>query len=111
MPNYFGLNRLPVNVAAGVTNQVLVAGVPGYFIQLDSGWATAGGTATTITFGTSTGDAAITPNIPCGVNSGILWPFAAQGWFQTLPGDDLIITTSAGSTVGLMLNYVLVPSP
>lgn len=104
-----GVANAWANVAAGVTDSVLVAAVPGRKIRVlavlvnavDAG-------AITYTFNSKGGGAgtAITPTFEAPLNGG----FAAaegQGWFETLSGEALTITTAAASALGVIVVYTL----
>lgn len=130
MGNYFGVQRAIANVPAGSTDVQLVPGqsLPDgsqAVIRVIGGFFIAGGTATNITLYSRSGgsfasgsgsgstalsgsDTAISPAIPAGINGGICLPEMNPGWFETLPGQALTVTTDAGATVAVDIIYVVV---
>ena len=46
------------------------------------------------------------------VNTGKVVPFSPEGWFQTNPGEDLVLNLSAGVAVGgeCVVNVITVPN-
>jgi hypothetical protein len=129
--NFFGQNFSPFNVAGGVTNQQLIpaqfseAGVP-LMIRVLDGFILSNGTQVTFNQGSpgsgsgssgSSGSGSlsvntgtpISPNMPFQNGGGIVFPFNGPGWFQTGPGQALTVTTGAGPTVAIQLNWVSVP--
>ncbi len=111
MATSFGLQRAFTNLSASSTDTQLVAGATGKVTRVLGVWLLAQGTSTAVTFNsflvaTST---PITPVITCAnTGGGIVMPFAGEGWFETETGADLTITSGAGSTVGVVVLYVVV---
>jgi hypothetical protein len=94
-----------------ITGQALTAR-DGQKIRVYAAFVVGDDTATDVTFysnpdtGTST---AISPILAFGSASGISLPHNPVGWFETLPGETLGITTSAGSTQGVHVVYDYLP--
>lgn len=103
--------RAVANVTASSTNSSLVAAVTGKKIRVVSVVLSCGATATNVTFrskpvGTGTDLTAI---LQLGINGQVVMPHSATGWFETASGEALTVTTGSGSTVGIVVNYILVP--
>lgn len=98
--------RTFVNVAASATASSVVAAVPGKVIRVLGVVFVAGGTATNATFNSAS--AAISCLFANAANGGAVLPYAEQGWFQTVPGEALTVTTGAGATTGIQIIYSLV---
>jgi len=92
------------NVAQSQTAQGLVGAVASTRIRVVSAVAITGGTATNVTFNSAS--TAISPLFATGANTGFMLPFNPAGWFETLAGETLTVTTGAGSTVGILINYL-----
>jgi hypothetical protein len=99
------------NVAASQTDSSIVAASPGYRILVLSYQLMAGGTATDVTFNSKPAGAgtAISMLHACGANSGIASGFASYGFFKSNKSEGLTVTTGAGSTVGIQVQYALIP--
>jgi lysophospholipase L1-like esterase len=100
------------NVAAGSTDYELVAGSVGWRYRVVHFVLSAGGTATAVTFkekpsgGSST---AISATFTCPVNTPVPFPDVPI-WFETATqGTALVVTTGAGSTVGIQFTYLALP--
>jgi len=103
-----------VNVAASQTDAVVVPAVAAQVrIRVLGVTFVAGGTATNATFNSKGSGAgtAITCLFANSANGGAVLPVTpaspeesiAPGWFQTLPGQALTVTTGSGSTTGIVL--------
>ena len=97
-----GINYTPIETASSGT---LVVGVSGRRIVVTSLWVVASANVN-VKFQTFTGSADISGPAYCVANGGIVLGFNAGGWFQTLPGDSLLINLSAGVPVGGSLSYI-----
>lgn len=102
------VRRALLNVAASATDTSLVAAVAGHVIRVISVYALAGGTATNLTFNSAS--TAISALLANDANGGEVLPRNVDGWFQTVAGEALTVTTGAGATTGLQVNYILVPN-
>lgn len=96
------------NVAASQTDSVLVAGIPGKTIRVLSVAFVCGATATVTTFNSKGSGAgvAISPAFANAANGGAILNANPLGWFETLEGEALTVTTGAGSATGILLNCV-----
>lgn len=96
------------NVAAGQTDDALVAAVTGKVIRVVALVAIPGATATTSTFNTKGSGAgvAISGTFDIAARTPFVLPFNPAGWFQTTSGEGLSVTTGAGSTTGYQVVYV-----
>jgi hypothetical protein len=99
------------NVAASQTDSSLVTASAGYRVLVLSYQLMAGGTATDVTFNSKGSGAgtAISMLHACGSNSGIASGFASYGFFKSNKSEALTVTTGAGSTVGIQVQYALIP--
>lgn len=95
------------NVAASQTQQILVSQLAATKICVISVAGVAGGTATNVTFNSST--TAISPLLANGANGGEILPYHPLCWFSTNTNENLTVTTGAGSTTGLLVNYFKLP--
>ncbi len=95
-----------VNVAASATASSVVAAVTGGRIRVISLVVLTGGTATDVTFNSAS--SAISCKFACAANGGVVLPKSESGWFQTVPGQALTVTTGAGSTTGIQVIYEVV---
>lgn len=94
------------NVAAGETDHELVAAVADHRIVVLAMMEHCGDTATSITFNSaSTAISCTFANVAYG---GAVLPECKQGWFKTEEGEALTATTSAGSTTGILIVYIIV---
>ncbi len=94
-----------VNIAASQTNASVVALVASKKIRVLAATFVAGGTATDLTFRTGT-SADISCKFANGANGGAALAFNPCGWFETVAGEALTVTTGAGSTTGIQVVYV-----
>lgn len=94
-------------VETSAPSSTLVFGVPGKRIIALSAWLVASA-AVNAKFQTSTGLVDLTGPAYCVANGGIVLPFNAGGWFNTIVGDSLIFNLSGAIPVGGSLSYVLV---
>lgn len=100
------------NVSASTTDQVLVVADNTFrSIKVVSVAFVAGATATNATFNTyPTGGPGVA--ISClfanGANGGAVLNRNEDGWFWTVGGQGLSITTGSGSTLGVLVNYIYV---
>lgn len=97
--------RAFLNLAAASTGSTLVAAVTSKKIRVLQVAAVAGGTATNLTFNSASAGA-ISPLFANGANSGEVLPFSPVGWFETVAGEALTVTTGAGSTTGILVSYI-----
>lgn len=83
----------------------VISGTPGLMIRVLA-MDLVSSTAITIQWQTSTGPTLISGPQAFAANGGIVRPFNQAGWFQTFPGDDLLINLSGATTVGGNITYV-----
>lgn len=97
------------NVAASQTDSSVVAAAAGKRVTVESVALLAGGTATNVTFNSKGSGAgvAISALFACGINGGIVLPHNPKGWFETVAGEALTVTTGAGATTGIQVQYSL----
>ena len=102
--------RTFANIAASSTDSSLVAAVSGKKIRVHGAVLQCGGTATTSTFNSkpSGSGVAISMLFANGANGGAVLPTSELGWFDTVEGEGLTVTTGAGSTTGIQLIYSVV---
>lgn len=93
-------------VAASDTDEELEELTASKKIRVLSLYVQAGGTATDVTFESST----TTPKfkVTAGINGGCVLPFNPVGWFETASGESLTVTTGAGSTVQIAGTFIKV---
>ncbi|MBI3936410.1 MAG: hypothetical protein HY323_05490 [Betaproteobacteria bacterium] len=98
------------NVAASQTDSQLVAGTTGKKIRVLAVAFVCGATATTAIFNSKPAGAgvAISMTFANAANGGAVLPQNPLGWFETVAGEALTLTTGAGSTTGVQVVYVLV---
>lgn len=101
-------NSGPKNIAASTGTGEIVAAVTGMRIRVLSVIGLAGGTATELTF--KSGSTAISLLFSNAANGGEILPNNVHGWFQSAAGEALNVTTGAGSSTGIQINYILVPA-
>lgn len=96
------------NVAQSQTDSAVVAAVSGKRIRVIAVCCVAAAVATNITFNSKPGGAgaAISALFANGANGGFVLSFNPVGWFQTVSGEGLSVTTGAGSTTGIQVTYV-----
>jgi hypothetical protein len=95
------------NVAASATDLELVPILANTVIRVTGVVMMAGATATNVTFNTKSQSAGtpISPLFATGANGGAALPYMEDGWFDTLPGQALTVTTGSGSAVGVIVKY------
>lgn len=93
------------NVAASATNTSVVGAVTSKKIRVLAAVFVTGDTATTLTFW-SAASAAISCLFANAANGGASLAFSPTGWFETVAGEALTVSTGAGSTTGIQLVYV-----
>ena len=100
------------NISANTTDYVLIAGdTSNRTIKVVSVAFVAGAMATNATFNscpTGGSGTAISCLFANGANGGAILNRNEDGWFSTVGGQGLSITTGAGSTTGVLVNYVYV---
>lgn len=96
------------NIAASQTDANVVTAVSGKRIRVIGLVVMAGGTATNVTFNSKPGGSgvAISMLFACGANGGAVLPFNPVGWFQTVSGEGLTVTTGSGATTGIQVVYI-----
>lgn len=94
-----------LNQAASGTNQTVVAAVTSKKLRVLALAVTCGATATNVTFNSSSAGAK-TCLFANGANGGFILPFSPVGWFETVAGEALAVTTGAGSTTGIQVVYI-----
>lgn len=96
------------NVAASQTDSNIVTAVPTKKIRVIQVGNLTGATATNLTFNTKPAGAgtAISPLFANGANGGEILPFSSMGWFETVAGEGLTVTTGAGATTGILVGYI-----
>lgn len=105
-----GVQNAWANVAAAQTDSALVAAVPNRKIRVlgvlvnakDAG-------AVTFTFNSKPAGAgnAISPTFIAPLNGGFVLPQGGDGWFETVAGEGLTITTAAASALAVLVVYEL----
>lgn len=107
------IRRAFADVAAGSTDAALIPAEEGMTPRILSLAMVTGGTATTVTLKSKTGEeasVAISPLFANAANGGAVLPFNEHGWFQALQaGDAVTVTTGAGSSTGLLVQFVMIP--
>ncbi len=101
-PKYF-----TETVAASDTDESLVGSVASRKIRVIALAVQCGATATDVTFESST--TTRIHKVPAGANGGQILPYNPAGWFETISGEGITVTTSAGSSVEISGVYVEVP--
>lgn len=101
------VTAVPLNVAASSTDTSVVAANGSKRINVLALYCVAGATATNVTFNTKGAGAgtAISALLANAANGGAVLPYNPAGWFVTLPGQALTVTTGAGSTTGIGVVY------
>jgi hypothetical protein len=94
------------NVAALETDHELIAAVADHRIVVLAVMEHCGDVATTITFNSASD--AISCDFDNVAYGGAVLPFNPQGWFKTEESEALTATTSAGSSTGVQLVYIIV---
>lgn len=109
-----GVNNAFDSVAASATDSNLVTGVAGKRIRVLSFLINQGDTTpSTVTFNSKPagGGVAISPALKGPANGGFVAPNNPTGWFETVAGEGLTVTTGAGSTTSIVVVYELIPVP
>lgn len=101
-----GVLYAPINLSAAGAS-TLVTGVAGKSIVVLSAWVICS-QACNVSFETLTGGVLIAGPGYCIANGGFVLPMNSGGWFETQPGDSLLINLSPGVAVGGSLSYILV---
>jgi hypothetical protein len=90
---------------------VVVAAIAGRKVRVIAAAINQGDTTpSTVTFNTKGSGAgtAISPVLKAAANAAIVLPEVKTGWFGTLAGEGLSVTTGAGSSSGIIVVYELV---
>lgn len=93
-------------VAQSQTDVTVVAAVVSVRIRVLALVVHVGATATSLTFESDGASDTRLHKVPAGANGGQVLPPNPWGWFQTVVGEGLIVTTSAGSDSEITLAYV-----
>jgi len=99
------------NTATATNDDSYVTAVPGARIRVTAVVVVAGATAQSLTFKSkpSGASSAISPLFAFGANGGMVLPYNPDGWFDTVKGEALTVTTaSGGSTTGILVSYKLI---
>lgn len=99
------------SVAASQTDSALVTAQAGAKIRVVAAIINQGDTTpSTVTFNSKPAGAgaAKTPALKGPANGGFVLPFNESGWFETNEGEGLSVTTGAGSTSGIIVNYEVI---
>lgn len=91
------------STSASTTDATVVAAVASKSIRVLALVVQVGATATDVTF--ESGGTTRVHKIPAGANGGQSLSFNPLGWFQTVSGASLTITTGSGSTTEVTLVY------
>jgi hypothetical protein len=111
--NYYGQNFSEFNVPGNSTGLVLIpaqiteAGAP-LLIRIVSGFIFSNGT--TVTFDSGTTLTPISPVMTFNNGGGIPFDYNPAGWFQTLGGQALCVTTGPGPNVAIQVNWIVAPA-
>ncbi len=103
-----GLRNAYDAIAAGTTDSALVAAVTGKKLRVLSVVINQGDTTpSSVTFTSKPGGAgtAIYAPLKAAANGGFVLPFNASGWFETVSGQGLSVSTGAGSTTSVAVTY------
>lgn len=92
------------NQAQSGTATEQIAAVAGKKLRVIAMYLVAGGTATNVTINSAS--SAITPLLALAANGSFVLPFSEAGWFETVAGEALTVTTGAGATTGGHILYV-----
>ncbi len=95
-------------VAAAGTDTAFIAAVTGKKIRVLQFALDCGATATALTFnskGSGAGTAIAGPYTQA-ISENTVRPYSPQGWFETVAGESLSITTGAGSSTTVQVAYV-----
>ena len=96
------------NVAASQTDSNIVSAVSGKVIRVVQLFALAGATQTNLTFNSKPAGSgvAISPLMYNAISGGEVLPLTPYGWFETVRGEGLTVTTGAGATTGILIGYI-----
>jgi hypothetical protein len=95
-------------IAASATDSVLVAGQTGTRVRVISLVINQGDTTpSSVTFNSKGSGAgtAISPPLKASANGGFVLPENTDGWFSTLAGESLTVTTGVGSTTSVLVTF------
>lgn len=97
------------NIPAGTTDGLILAGVTDRRIRVMALSFNCGAVATNATFNSKGSGAgvAISMLFQNGSYSGAVQGWNPGGWFQTLVGESLTLTTGGGSATGVQVSYIL----
>ena len=100
------------DVSASSTDDALVAAKTGLKIRVFAAFVVGGDTATDVTFNSkpSGSGVAITSVLAVGDASGFVLPHNPAGWFETVAGEGLTVTTGTGSAQGVNVVYEHLPA-
>lgn len=93
-----------VSVAASQTDSELVAAVTSKKLRVLAMVVSAGSTGSTQLF--ESGGSTTKFELQPGANGGAVLGFNPVGWFETVAGENLTVTTGAGSTTKYLITYV-----
>jgi len=99
-----GIKHAFANVAQSQTDSEVVAAVTGKRIRVLAYHCQAGDTGTQVTF--QSNSVAISSLKDNAANGGAVGNFNPLGWFETVAGESLKVTTGAGSDTGIDVGYV-----
>ena len=91
-------------VAASTTDSSLIALVASKKLRIVSLAAQCGSSATTMTF--ESGGSTRKHIVPAGANGGQVLPYNPVGWFETIAGESLTVTTTSGSSCEITGTYL-----
>ena len=99
--------NLGVNIAgAGATTLVAAVANAKYRVL---GVSVITNAANTVYFSSNT--TAISATFPLGTNGGMVLPFNEHGWFETNFGEALELNTTAATTAGVQIHYIVLAKP
>lgn len=96
------------SIAASQTDSILVAAVAGFKIRVTAALLNHGDTTpSSVTFNSKGAGAgtAISPPLKGPANGGFVVAYEKGGWFETVSGEGLSVSTGAGSTTGVIVKY------
>ena len=105
-----GVLNAHASIAASTTDGALVSAVPACKIRVLSFLINQGDTTpSTVTFNSKGSGAgtSVFPALKAAANGGFVAD-TPRGWFETNVGEGLTVTTGAGSTTGIIVQYQLV---
>lgn len=102
------VKRAFANIAASITDGSVIAAVATKKLRILAVYAQCGATATNLTFNSKPAGAgaAISPTMQNGANGGEVLPQNSYGWFETVAGEGLTVTTGTGSQTGVHVLYL-----